>query len=260
MTLPCANDVHTTEVEDNHAIWLQKPLIRRIYHDFYDLIEVALRKDVDGRVVELGAGFGQLKQRIPNCLATDIFANPWIDQVENIYHLSFDNGSLSNIVMLDVFHHLQYPGDALAECARVIAPGGRIVILEPDMGLLGLFVYGLFHHEPLGREQPIEWQRTAPALASCPADNPVDAYYAAQANAHRVFVKQQYLGYRKQWRPVSVTRMACLSYVASGGFRGRQLYPQCAYPVLKMLDRLLDTLPRLWSTRLLVVLERKKVD
>jgi len=40
-----------------------------------------------------------------------------------------------------VFHHLEFPGTALAEFARVLRPGGRVVIFEPGLGVLGGFAY-----------------------------------------------------------------------------------------------------------------------
>ena len=62
------------------------------------------------------------------------------------YRLSFSDESLANIVMLDVFHHLQYPGDSLAECLRIPGRGGRMLIFEPDMGALGLLVRTVTRH------------------------------------------------------------------------------------------------------------------
>ena len=40
----------------------------------------------------------------------------------------FGDENLTNVVMLDVFHHLQFPGDALAECPRVLVRGERVLI------------------------------------------------------------------------------------------------------------------------------------
>ena len=53
------------------------------------------------------------------CVRTDLFANPWIDQVENAYRLTFGDGEVSHLILFDVFHHLQHPRTALRECRRV---------------------------------------------------------------------------------------------------------------------------------------------
>lgn len=79
---------------------------------------------------------------MPDALATDLFPSPWIDQTENAYALSFADGSVSNLILVDVWHHLQYPGTALAEFHRVLGPGGHLIIFDPATGVLGRIVYG----------------------------------------------------------------------------------------------------------------------
>ena len=168
--------------------------------------------------MELGSGLGQIKDVIPTCITTDVVPNSWLDQTENAYELSFADEAVANLIVFDVWHHLRYPGTALREMRRVLAPGGRVVIFEPCMSVLGLLVYGVFHHEPLGLRQQITWL----APEGC---NAADAdYFAAAGNASRIFHRNR----RKLldgWRIVEVKRYAALSYVASGGFRGPQLYP-----------------------------------
>lgn len=247
-----AAEQHGREVQETFACWNRKPLLRRIYHDFYGQIREFLRTDTPAATVEIGTGFGSLKTICPNCIATDIFPSAWTDQVEDIYSLSFPVGSIANLVLCDVFHHLEFPGDALAECARVLVGGGRVIILEPDMGLLGLLVYGLFHHEPLGIHNNISWCRSR--------DDSLrpNRYYAAQANAHRIFYKKEFAEFLLGWRVVKLQRFAAISYVASGGFRRPQLYPIALYPLMKLLDQGLSWLPFLFATRMLIVLEKTK--
>ncbi len=45
----------------------------------------------------------------------------------------------------------------------------------------------------------------------------------------------------------------------SGGLRNRQLYPTMLYRMMKRIDSLLDFVPLLFATRMLVILEKKKV-
>jgi ubiquinone/menaquinone biosynthesis C-methylase UbiE/DNA-binding transcriptional ArsR family regulator len=44
--------------------------------------------------------------------------------------LPIDDGSLDAAVMMLVLHHLPAPGEALAEAARVITPGGRLLLVD----------------------------------------------------------------------------------------------------------------------------------
>jgi SAM-dependent methyltransferase len=47
------------------------------------------------------------------------------------YQLPFEGGSFDHVLVRDVIHHLDRPERALVECRRVLAPGGRIDVLEP---------------------------------------------------------------------------------------------------------------------------------
>jgi SAM-dependent methyltransferase len=249
--MPIEVGQHNLEIQANAERWGSKPLLQKIYRDFYLEIASELRRDLPGQTVEIGSGMGNLKTVMPKALATDIFPNPWLDQVENAYSLSFPDESVANLILFDVWHHLEFPGTALREFHRVLAPCGRLLIFDPAMGLLGRIVYGAFHHEPLGLREKIRW--LAPENFS-PEDM---TYYAAQGNAHRVFLGSEFSEQLKPWRIIRRHQFAGISYVASGGFRGRQLYPSSFYPGMRALDRLAGSWPRLFATRLLVAIEKK---
>ncbi|MBF0623562.1 MAG: class I SAM-dependent methyltransferase [Magnetococcales bacterium] len=242
---------HNDEIHANALMWERKPALRLCYRDFHSAIAACLAPSHGGGCLEIGSGIGKIKEVLPDCITSDLFGNPWIDREENAYHLDFKDGSLDNIIMFDVFHHLEYPGSALAESWRVLRPGGRLTIFEPDVGWLGRMVYGVFHPEPLGLDQPIDW--TGPPHF----DSPVLRYYAAQGNASRVFVKHEIPDALDGWELVARIRKSALTYVASGGFSGRQLYPTVAYPVLRWIERLLDRFPAVFATRLLVSLQKQ---
>ena len=204
----------------------------------------------DSKIVELGSGMGHIRDVIPNCITTELFPFPWIDQIENAYKLSFENESISDLISTDVFHHLKYPGNALDEFHRVLRRGGRVILLEPCMSLLGLLVYGVFHAEPIAITKKIEW--LAPVDWS--PDN-LD-YYAAQGNSTRIFVGDRYRPQLTAWKSIKTIRLSALAYAASGGYSGPQLYPTGMYSVVKSLEKILDLFPFLFATRLLVVLEK----
>lgn len=242
---------HNREIQENLRHWDRKPVLRTLYHEFYTRIAQHARLGPDSLCVEIGSGIGNIKDVIPGCLRTDIFANPWLDRVENAYALSFPDGAVSTLVLFDVFHHLEFPGTALREWRRVLKPGGRVVIFEPGVSLAGLLVYGLLHPEPLALNAPIRW--LAPEGWSPDADH----YYAAQGNATRVFLgaRQRHL-WQDDWTLVHTQRLAAIAYVLSGGYSKPQLYPDAALPLLRGLDRLCSPFPWLFATRLLVVLEK----
>lgn len=57
--------------------------------------------------------------------------------------LPFDAGSFDHVIVRDVIHHLPTPEVALREIARVLAPGGRIDVLEPCRNNPLIFAHGL---------------------------------------------------------------------------------------------------------------------
>jgi SAM-dependent methyltransferase len=242
---------HNIEIARNRESWRRKPILQKIYRGFYEDIAANIRMDLRGRIVELGSGMGNIKEVIPSCITTDIFPNPWLDRQENAYAITFENGSISNLILFDVWHHLAHPQSALREFARVVMPGGRLILFEPGMGWLGQIVYGLFHHEPLGWARPFVHQAPDDFIA---AEAP---YFAAQSSATRIFLRHEQLYYREDWRLVKTVALSSIAYVASGGFSKPQLYPTSWLPAVRQLDRLLSKVPKLFATRLLIVLERQ---
>ncbi len=243
---------HNIEIQINRAIWERKPALRAVYRGFYQEIAAATTRGVPGETVELGSGMGNIKQFLPHCVTTDIFNNIWLDRVETAYALSFSNSSVANLIMFDVFHHLEFPGLAFEEAARVVAPGGRMIIFDQDMSLLSRCVCRVFHHEPVSMGKQLHWN--APASFS-PAHS---AYYAATENAYRFFVRGELSEERTAaWKLIECRRICSFAWLGCGGFRGTQLYPDVALPAIRLADRLLSHLPSIFSARLLVVLERR---
>lgn len=242
--------LHDEMIEQNQEFWDKKPLLKIVYTDLFRQVASHLSSLENPIVVELGSGIGNIRTVIPNCLRTDLFPHPWIDQVENAYKLSFANESISDLILTDVFHHLKYPGTALNELYRVLRPGGHVILLEPCISMLGLVVYGLLHVEPIAVTKPIQW--------SAPRDwSPEQMdYYAAQGNATRIFVSRKFQTQLEIWKTIKTLRLSALAYAASGGYSKPQLYPTSALPLMKTLEKILDPFPTLFATRLLVILEK----
>lgn len=241
---------HNLEIQRNREAWQRRPLLRAVYEEFHRRIAANLTREISGLTVELGSGIGSIKKVVPECITTDLFPNPWLDRQENAYRLSFANESVANLILFDVWHHLEFPGTALAECRRVLLPRGRLILFEPAMGLLGRLVYSLGHHEPVAFGQPVQW------LAAPDFDVSDPPYFAAQSRAHRLFIRGEEKERLEGWRVLKVEPMASMAYLVSGGFSKPQLCPMVMLPALRVLDGLLSKMPALFAVRLLVVLEK----
>lgn len=246
MTKPI--DQHNIEIEQNRQAWQRKPVLQLAYRDFHRRIAEHVDPAIPGKIVELGSGIGNIRDVIPNCVRTDLFANPWIDQVENAYRLTFADGAVSHLILFDVFHHLEHPRTALRECRRVLAPRGRVIIFDPYVSLTGRIVYGPLHHEPIGDDRPI--------VANAPPsfDPQQHSYYAAQGNATRVFWKAHAPEILDGWEVIARERVGAWAYALTGGYSKPQLYPTALYPVMRGLDKVAELVPQLMALRALVVL------
>ena len=240
---------HDVEIQSNRRAWDRKPMLREVYHDFYRKIAARIDPAVPGPVVELGSGMGRIKDVIPQCVTTDLFPNPWLDRQENCYALNYADGSVSHLILFDVWHHLRYPGAALREFQRVLAPGGRLILFEPSASWLGGLVYRFFHHESMTVRDPITWD---PPAGFSPADAD---YYSAQGSATRLFWWGEAQPRLAGWTLREVRALISFTYFASGGFSGPQLGGRFLHGLMRSIDRIASPFPRAFAARLLVVLE-----
>jgi SAM-dependent methyltransferase len=229
--------------------WRARPLVRRLYHDWYDLV-ISRLSHVPGLTIELGSGISRFKESYPGTVTTDVEPTPWTDRVADAHELPFDDGVAANLVLIDVFHHLARPSDFLAEATRVVARGGRVVILDPYCSPVSYAVYRHFHHERTDLSGPA-FDDDPAAAASPLASN--------QARTTLIFFRHRDQ-YARRWPSlplVEARRLAMLAYPLSGSFTRPQLVPARTYRPLRLVERALSPLAPLLAFRCLVVLERR---
>lgn len=235
---------------DYREVWNRKPVLREVYGDIYKRM---LTQCVPGRILEIGGGSGNFKAFAPQTVSSDIVSAPWLDIVCDAQRLPFETGSLSNIVMVDVLHHLESPARFLKEAERVLQTGGRLVFCEPAITPLSGIFYRLFHEEP--------FDLSADPLASetvTPDRNPWDSNQGIPTllvGRFREAVAQLVpaLGLK------NVDYFSFVSYPLSGGFKSWSLMPAAAVaPISAMEWRLRKLFGRLAAFRLLAVYEKRE--
>jgi SAM-dependent methyltransferase len=240
---------HQRQIEENLRHWEAKPVLREIYRDFHRLVARYL-SDVPGETVEIGSGIGNIKEVIPHCVRTDIFPNPWNDRQENIYRLSMVDCSVANLILFDVFHHLEYPLDALDECRRVLHAGGRLLVFDHAMSAAGLLFSKFVHHERAG------FLKNYNLRAENPARLMASSYYADHANAFRVFERRFGELLQPAWRRIAVVKLPAVKWLLSGGYRGPSLVRSSMSGAIKIAEQACSLAPSLFALRLLVVLQK----
>ncbi len=236
---------HDDEIDRNAEIWRHKPLLREVYGVFFSQMVAWIDAELPGPIVEIGSGIGNLKEHCPKVIATDLFMHPWMDLLCDSYELPFLSGSLSHLLLFDVFHHLRTPNAFLAEASRVLTSKGRIILLEPFVSASSRLSYGLFHPEPLAMGEAID---LAP-FAGAGRD-----YHAAQGNATRLFFRDP--SWLQGWTIIHRQAFASFTYLLSGGFTKPALYPRAVLPIAQRVDAIFSRWPRMFGARCIVVLQR----
>jgi SAM-dependent methyltransferase len=236
-------------LEDHREIWQRKPVLKAIYQDFYDRI---VKCSVAGTTLEIGGGTGNLKDYLPQVISTDIIPSPWVDCVCDAQALPLRNNSLSNIVAIDVLHHIERPIRFFQEATRLLRPGGRIILLDPAITPLSWFFYHFFHEEPVILKcNPLEDGPPSPNR------KPFDANQAIPTLLFGGF-KDKFLIAFPDLKIVESSLMSLWCYPLSGGFKPWSLIPSFAVkPLLKFEKKMERYLGWLFGFRLIVVLEKQ---
>ena len=234
----------------NRKIYQNKDLIKIIYNNYYKNIKKYIYLSDKKKILELGSGGGNIKKVIKECITSDQFKNKNIDRIENIYKINFEKNSISNVILIDVFHHLQFPSLALKEIHKVLIKNGRIIMVEPAMGFIPRIVYKIFHYEPNGFNLRIKWNNIPKKIPSS------NKYFAAQSIPWRAFFLKE-LNLKSKYSIKLIKPFSDFAFLLSGGYSYKALYPKILYSMIKLIDKILTSISiRIFSARMLIVLEK----
>jgi SAM-dependent methyltransferase len=229
--------------------WMEKPSLRAVYHDLYRRMADEIKP---GRTLEIGGGTGNFKDFAPEVLSTDVQQASWLDVVCDAHELPFDKQSFDNIVLFDVFHHLERPRLFLAEAARVLHSGGQLILMEPAITPISRIFYTHFHPEPVNMSED--------PLADGARNPDRDPYDSNQAIPTLLFQREfdRFASAFPELKIKRCQRLSMFAYPLSGGFRPWTLiHHALVSPLLKLEGLALPLLGPLMAFRLYVVLERE---
>jgi SAM-dependent methyltransferase len=229
-------------------VWDRKPVLRVIYEDFYDRLAAECRP---GPTVELGGGIGNLKRRLGNVITSDVQFAPWLDCVVDAQRLPFAGETVANVVMVDVLHHLEFPAVFFRDVARVLRPGGRVLMVEPAITWGSSLFYRLFHHEPV--------RTSAEILHEGEPDPSRDPYDSNQA-VPTILATRDCERFHRQFPDLRIARVdwfALAAYPLSGGFQRWSLVSERVALQLLRLERAIEpVVGRYMAFRMMLVIEK----
>lgn len=239
-----------SETTNGHLdTWNRKRVLRTVYNDFYERIAAAC---APGLTIELGGGVGNLKQRLTQALVTDIQFRRSLDCVADAQCLPFANAIATNIVMVDVLHHLEFPVLFFREAERVLKPGGSIIMVEPAITVGSTLFYRLLHHEPVRK-------RADPFIEGSP--NPKRDPYDANQAIPTLFATRDRDRFHHLFPNLNIARVDWFSFAAyplSGGFKRWSLITQwLAHKALQLEHALEPIMGRFAAFRLMMIVEKK---
>ena len=245
------DDPRTTEFR--RRIIKKKALLRKIYEEWYRGLISAIPPPTacPGRVLELGAGGGFLKELLPDSITSEVFPCSGADVVLDARALPFAGNSLRAILMVDVLHHIPDVESFLREAQRTLSPGGIIAMWEPWNTSWIRLIYKKLHPEPFAPESE-DW--------GFPPAGPLSG--ANGALPWIVFARDKER-FARTFADLELERLILdypFSYLLSGGVSLRALFPGIGFKPIRALERMLTPLQSKLAMFAFICLRKKETQ
>ena len=127
-----------------------------LYQEWYNLISKYLSV-MDGINIELGCGASFINKTNKSIKKTDVFLNANTDFKLDAMEVGekFEQ-KISNLILVNVFHHISNPELFLKSAEKSLLEGGRIIMIEPSNNFWSKLVYKFIGHEKFDTKQ-IDW-------------------------------------------------------------------------------------------------------
>jgi len=229
--------------------------LRVVVRNRYTWMNDFIRADERGIEVGCGAGLSREFIRCQGLQLTDFADHDWLD-VKRVDALStpFEDGSQDFAISVNVIHHLAHPLRFFAEMARILRPGGRLIVQDVHCSIFMRAALRLQRHE--GYDYNVDvFDRDAVCT------DPDDPWAGNNAIVDLLFEDEaRFFRSVPEFRLVHRSHSEFLTLLNSGGVIARTAYvplPMPAMRVVDVVDRMLTrTFPGFCASQVQLVFER----
>ena len=208
--------------------------------------------------IEVGAGAGVSRSFIRGARRyqlTDFSKHNWLDVKDvDALNVPFADADFDFVVTSNMIHHVPYPMQFFEEMARILKPGGRLIIQEIHASLLTRLALRLMRHEGYDSKVNV-FERDS--ICTDPDD-----LWSVNCYIPRLLFDDFKKFHRKvsDFRCIHHSYSECLLFLNSGGVIAQTKYvplPKWGLVFIDRLDRLLvRLLPNVFAMQRQIVLEK----
>lgn len=201
-----------------------------------------------------GAGFSEMFLQAGTLELTDAEARPWAKRIVDAHELPYPDSSVDALIVNNVIHHLAFPDRFFRGAARVLRPGGHLLVQECNCSWTTRIALRATGHE--GYDFSAD-----PFDATRPCNDPADPWSANCAIPNLLFDDLARFG--KRYPEFAVVDSGMSEFFVqfnSGGVTASVPYLPLPWPVLRVVD-VIDTIlvalaPGVFASQRRLVLRR----
>jgi SAM-dependent methyltransferase len=232
--------------------------LRYLLHKRFSWMQPYLGSETFAVELGCGAGFSEMYLRAGRLELTDVEPQPWVDRVVDALALPYQEASVDVLIANNVIHHLARPNLFFREAARVLRPGGYVLIQECNCAVTTQWALRLTGHEGYDfRVDPFDPE------AIC--NDPADPWSANCALPNLLF--DDVTRFEAAHREFAVERNELTEFLIhfnSGGVTASAPYLPLPWWALRLVDAIDDALvalaPGFFAAQRRAVLRRRNVE
>lgn len=161
----------------NHFDFLAPIYDRFMKNDDFARLSVIAGLPVQGRLLDAGGGTGQKSYPFLKMVTHVVIADSSMGMItraakkkglitvcSETERLPFKDETFDRVIMIDALHHVSDYRETIVELWRMVRPGGRIVIEEPDIRTMPIKIVAIIEKLTLMRSHFISPQKIAAAF------------------------------------------------------------------------------------------------